>query len=268
MKYSNRILRACSALMFTSLLLIDVACVNQSGDTPMDTTATQYNQSTGYFKTLLVIGDDRSGSTTDIRKLTREDYVYLINAIGQKGGGTVAVSLIGNPKAESREPYIMNLSTLHNITPFDPKDTRLTLTQKGQLKNANEKITKENETLIQQNSTTMEEFISNSVQPAILNYKALGADMTDLDDALARINTLINEPQYKEYDKIIIALISDGKNQPKSKIMDITSKITNQKAELYLVGWETSTDCFKDLNFHILSAKDGLFENINNLKIN
>ncbi len=70
-----------------------------------------------YFKTLLVIGDDRSGSTGDIRKLEQTDYENLLQIIGEKGGGTVAVLLIGNPMPQSRQPYFLNLPILENITP-------------------------------------------------------------------------------------------------------------------------------------------------------
>jgi len=218
-----------------------------------------------YFKTLLVIGDDRSGSTNDIRKFSEDDYRLLLSSVAKKGGGTVAVSLIGNPKPESKEPYSFFAEHLENIEAFDPKDSRLTLTQRGAIKAKNDKILEKNRLILEQTDKKITDFIHTTLVPNIINYKASGNDFTDLEDALSRINTLINEQQYQNYDRIIVALASDGVNQPGRTKLPISGKIHNAKTEVYLIGWETQTNCFDVKSIEKLSEKSELLNIISNL---
>lgn len=219
-----------------------------------------------YFKTLLVIGDDRSGSTSDIRKLTEDNYRSLISAVGEKGGGTVAICLIGNPKPQSREPYILELTSLENLTYYDPKDPNLTLSQKGAIKAKNDKIISENQRIVATMSNKIDKFINSYIKPNLIDYHPSGPDQTDLDDAISRINTIINESHYQSYDKIIVALLSDGVNQPSAGIKTISQSLKNTMADLYLVGWQTATSCFEVKKMDKLSVKDALIMNISNLK--
>lgn len=248
-----------------TILLASVA-ISCSSPAPKPESPLSKNTTTSYFKTLLVIGDDRSGSTSDIRKLTADDYQTLISAIGQKGGGTVAVCLIGNPTPQSREPYLISLSSLENIKPFDPKSQELTLTEKGHLKKINEDAARANKVILDKQQTEILDFIENTIKPNIIDYAPSGKDNTDLNDAISRISTLINEPQYKDYDKIIVALISDGKNEPASKEKTIGATLSGRTSDIYLVGWETDINCFTGQPISQMSSKDGFIENIKNLK--
>lgn len=246
------------ALVFATIILI--SCNNQTQ------TTTAVSDQPAYFKTLIVIGDDRSGSTTDIRKLDSIDYQTIISSIAKKGGGAVAVCLIGNPQPQSKEPYIIYLEPLEIPKAFDPKDTELTLSQKGAFKINNEKIIAKNNLILSEVQTKTTHYIKHTLIPNIINYKASGADFTDLDDAFTRINTLINETQYKDFERIIVAILSDGKNQPGIKSKPITAKINHPKAEIFLVGWKTGTECFEGLTIENLSEKSGLINIITNLK--
>jgi Mg-chelatase subunit ChlD len=100
----------------------------------------------------------------------------------------------------------------------------------------------------------------------VVEYRPSGNDHTDLNDALRRINILCNEPQYRDYEKIVVALLSDGKNQPRNNTVEpIVEELTNAKIQLLLVGWDQPVTCFKNTKPEILSSKNGIFEIINNL---
>lgn len=219
-----------------------------------------------YFTTLLVIGDDRSGSTGDIRKLTFEDYQLLAENIGAKGGGALGICLIGNPHPQSREPYVLSLAHLEKLTPYNPRDTKLTLTEKSRIKIFNEKVLKANHDILVSQPEMIRSFLNTKITPNILNYKPTGTDNTDIDDALKRINTLVNEPLYKNFDRIIVALVCDGKNQPGKHLVPVTAQLNHPKIELFLIGWDSSADCFKNAKYSMLSSKDALIEIIKNLK--
>jgi len=219
-----------------------------------------------YKKTLLVIGDDRSGSTSDIRKLTEEDNIDLFNAVNEKGGGTVAVCLIGNPVAQKREPYMLALRPLEKVHQYDPKNTDLTLTEKSRIKLQNDKIIEANRQALQNNLNSITNFTGNTIKPNIIDYTPAGIDHTDLDDAINRINTLVNEPGYKDYDNIIVVMVSDGRNQPGKGEKPVTGELNHPKAKVYLVGWETATSCFGSSAIEKFSGKDGMINEIKNLK--
>jgi hypothetical protein len=218
-----------------------------------------------HYKTLLIIGDDRSGSTSDIRKLTAEEYQMLFESVAKNGGGAVAVCLIGNPLPQSREPFILPLASLENPIPYNPKDTRLTLSQKKVIRKKNAAIAENNQQKLNQNKTAIGDFLAKEINPKVVEYRPSGKDYTDINDALRRINILCNEPQYRDYDKIVVALLSDGKNQPRdNRVEPIVEQLNNTRIQLLLVGWNQPTECFKDIKPEILSSKNGIFEIINN----
>jgi len=219
-----------------------------------------------YTKTLLVIGDDRSGSTSDIRKLTEEDYKTLFNAVNEKGGGTVAVCLIGNPQAQNREPYMLSLTPMKKVQAYNPKDTHLTLTEKSRIKLQNDKIIEANQQAMQANSENISDFIGDPVKKNILDYHPAGVDHTDLDDAIRRINTLVNEPGYSKYDNIIVVMVSDGCHQPGKGERPISASLAHPKAKVYLVGWETPLTCFGSAQINQFSSKDAMITEVKNLK--
>ena len=264
MKMNKLILKTNILFLFLSLYITGCS----SPVKPAGQQANSVGTSEIYFKTLLVIGDDRSGSTSDIRKLTSDDYRTLIESVGTKGGGSVAVCLIGNPKPQSREPYFLPLGTLEKITPYDVKSNDLTLTQRGQLKIANDKIIARNQEIIRGQAKNITDYLNSKINQNIIAYTSPpGRDQTDINDAVGRINTLVHEPQYDGYDKIIVVLLSDGKNEPiGNKVITISNKIKHPLVEFYLVGWETAITCFEGRKVNMMSSKDGFIEIIKNLK--
>lgn len=236
-----------------------------TGQTTSDPTNSD-SVSVKYSKTLLIIGDDRSGSTGDIRKLRGDDYKELFSAISEKGGGAVAVSLIGNPQAQNREPYMLTLNNLEKIQPYDPRDTHLTLTEKSRIKLQNDRIIEANQKALEDNLIKINTFVTSTITNNIINYIPSGVDHTNLDDALSRMNTLINEPLYRDYENIIVVLVSDGRNQPGNGERPITSKLTHPSAKVFLVGWEKDKSCFETAAIEEFSSKDGMIQLIKNLK--
>lgn len=263
MKKTDLIIK--SNILFLFLCLYISGCSNPGK--PAGQLVNAVGPNDGYFKTLLVIGDDRSGSTSDIRKLTGEDYRILMESIGSKGGGAVAVCLIGNPKPQSREPYVLSMGILENLAIYDSRSNDLTLTKRGQLKNVNDKIRDRNQEFLKGQTKKITEFLNAKISPNVIAYAPLGKDQTDLNDAVGRINTLVHEPQYDGYDKIIVVLLSDGKNeQTGTTAKPIVNKIKHPQTEFYLIGWETATTCFEGMRISQMSSKDGFLEIIKNLK--
>lgn len=250
-----------SAFVITGFILGSCGSGTETGQGTEDIANTS-----NYFKTLLVIGDDRSGSTNDIRKLTEQDYKTLFNAVSEKGGGAVAVSLIGNPLAQNREPWLLSLQALEKTQPYDPNDTKLTLTEKSGIKLKNDKTLEANKSSFQANLGKINNFVDSIIKQNVILYKPQGIDHTNLNDAIGRINTLINEPGYRDYENIIVVFVSDGRNQPGSGERPITSKLTHPATKVFLVGWETSDSCFEVKTIDKFAAKEGMIEVIKNLK--
>ncbi len=219
-----------------------------------------------YKKTLLVIGDDRSGSTSDIRKLTEEDYKTLFSAVNEQGGGTVAVCLIGNPLPQSREPYILTLDNQQNIQQYDPRNTQLTLTEKSRIKLSNDKIIADNDKVLASNENKITKFIVENILTNIIHYKPSGIDHTDLDDAINRIDVLLHEPQFNDYEQLLVVFVSDGHHQPGKGNRPITQTLEMDRANVLLVGWETPDTCFRVQKIEKFSSKDGMINLIRNLK--
>jgi len=63
---------------------------------------------TGQCKTLIVIGDDRSGSANVIRRLTEDEYSKIMNIINDKGCGVMSIVLIGNPKPGAQKLFCLH----------------------------------------------------------------------------------------------------------------------------------------------------------------
>lgn len=219
-----------------------------------------------HCKTLLVVGDDRSGSASEIRRLEIDDYKQMMTTICEKGGGAFASVIIGNPDPQNKQTFrkTFDLQKQHK-----EKIKGATLSQDEQVNNENKKIDAENQQLLAANAAKCEDFC-NIINANVINYKPANKDLTDINDALAHINTLINEPTYSDYDNIVVTLFCDGVNQPKSsKVEPITVKLESQKSfTLYLIGWKDRSIFDYIPNKAFFDSKDGLIETLKKLSCN
>ena len=63
-------------------------------------------------KIMIILGDDRSGSSQSIQKLNKEDYQNIINVINENGNGYFTSTIIGNPAPNSKEIFRLKVSAL------------------------------------------------------------------------------------------------------------------------------------------------------------
>jgi len=212
-------------------------------------------------KIMIILGDDRSGSSQSIKKLDKEDYENVINIINENGNGYFASTIIGNPSPNSTEIFRLKVSALkpyeNILTSENP-----TLTEQAKQKKHNEKIKAKNEKVKQKNASRLSKFLDNTLQNSILGYKPhKGNDITNIDLAFDHINKLLKEPNIDDYDKIIVALFTDGVNEPKrsGKIEKIKNELQlTDNAELYLVGWK-DTSVFNGMDINQFEGKEGFF---------
>lgn len=210
-------------------------------------------------KVLIVVGDDRSGSTTAIRKFDTSDYRQLFHLIQQYGGGTLAVEIIGNPQPQHRQPFTYFIKPAHPLYQFDPRDPNYTLTQKKIMNLKNDSLNQLNQAIIRENLNKIEEYLSE-IQNNVINYVPAGGDHTDINSSFSYINKLINEPTYNQYDKVFIIVCSDGIHQPRSKVEPITEKLQAGRAEVLLLGWETDKQAIESPKVNEFAEKRGLME--------
>lgn len=212
-------------------------------------------------KIMIILGDDRSGSSESIQKLSKEDYENLINIISENGNGYFTSTIIGNPAPNAKEIFRVKISALkpyeNILTSENP-----TLTEQAKQKKHNEKIKRKNESIKKKNQNRINSFLSKTLQQNILDYTPYNnKDITNINLAFQHINKLLKEPKIDDYDKIIVALFTDGVNEPNrsGKIENITNQIElTDNAELFLVGWKDSS-VFEDLDINEFEGKEGFF---------
>lgn len=251
-------------ILFISVVIF-ASCNNNSNEQttqPVATTDTEVP----HCKTLLVIGDDRSGSTTDIRRLEVDDYKQMMTTVCEKGGGAFACVIIGNPDPQNKQTFRKTFDLQHS---HKAKTKGATLSQDEKVMHDNEKIDAENQSILAANAAKCDEFCK-IINDAFINYKPANKDLTDINDALLHIKTLINEPTYSDYDNIIVALFCDGVNQPHgSKVEPITVKLESSKSfTLYTIGWKDLTTFADVPNKGAFDSKDGLIETLKKLSCN
>jgi len=212
-------------------------------------------------KIMIILGDDRSGSSQSIKKLDADDYKTVIDIINENGNGYFASTIIGNPAPNATEIFRLKISALkpyENIITSDHP----TLTEQAKQKKHNEKIKAKNEKIKKKNASRLNKFLSQTLEKSIMAYKPYkGNDITNIDLAFNHINKLLKEPNIDDYDKIIVALFTDGVNEPKrsGKIVDIENKLQlTDNAELYLVGWK-DTSVFDGMEINEFEGKEGFF---------
>lgn len=210
---------------------------------------------------ILIIGDDRSGSTKNQRQLSEEEYKSIIENYINKYSGVVAVRVIGNPAAQNLEFFRYKPKPTYIVPDLNSiaKKYNLTLTNRALAKKDIDALKKKNDSIANLNSKGINQFIV-SINNSILNYKPNGKDLTDINDFLDHLNVLINEPQYKG-KKIDIILQSDGVHDANKK--PVTTIKFEMPVRLFLIGWKNKT-IFQGskLITNYYESKEGLLESI------
>jgi len=103
---------------------------------------------------MIVLGDDRSGSSQGIQKLNKEDYAAIIDVINENGSGYFTSTIIGNPAPNSKEIFRVKVSKLKQyeniLTSEHP-----TLTEQAKQKKHNEKIKAKNAKVKKKNASRL-----------------------------------------------------------------------------------------------------------------
>ena len=208
-------------------------------------------------KSLLIIAEDRSGSTTDHRKLNENDYLKIFNQFQENANGQMAVRVIGNPAPAEREFFMLPIKGQKQFKVI-PKDALMS--QKGKLRKLNEEIAIENIQISKNNLTAIKGFIANNVTKHILNYKPhKNKDITNIQDALHHLELKVHEPTFRNYDNINILIVSDGIHDAtklKNKLVFNPEVTTN----LFLIGWKDKS-VFKNIsNVESFESVNGFIE--------
>lgn len=212
-------------------------------------------------KIMFVLGDDRSGSSQSIQKLNKEDYKAVIDIINENGNGYFTSTILGNPAPNSKEIFRLKVSALKPYENILTSDNP-TLTEQAKQKKHNEKIKAKNSKIKKKNESRLNTFLSKTLETSILGYKPYkGKDITNIDLAFDHINKLLKEPNIEDYDKIIVALFTDGVNEPvrSGKIEPIKNQLElPDNAELYLIGWKDAS-IFSGIEINQFEGKEGFF---------
>jgi len=232
-------------LFFFPILLLLNSCEtkNQSVNSDNSVSATKGVDATDELyvaenskicSSLFIIAEDRSGSTSEHRKLSKEDYNNLCEAFYSKYHGQIAVRVIGNPAPNEREFFILNLDQPKKYIEISEEAL---MSEKGKLRKQNEGIKKENLELYEVNKSKINQFIQDKVEKHVVKYTPhLKKDVTNIEDALKHIETKVNEPTFLDFNKIHILIISDGVHDA-TKLKMALSFNPNRQVNLFLVGW-------------------------------
>jgi len=141
-----------------------------------------------------------------------------------------------------------------------------TLTQRSMLQSKNKSIDQENDHIKSNNLKKIADF-KKIISQNVTSYKPADKDLTDIDAAFDQINTVINESIYQSYDNIIVAILSDGINQPHSSKVETINKRLNcsRKFSLYTIGWLDQSIFNNISNREKLASKDDLIRTLENL---
>ena len=247
-------------LVFTLLTITLISCEGDRKDTKKTDQKTNEivtqttTQKVADCKSLLIIAEDRSGSTTDHRKLTAQDYKKIITQFQEKYSGQVAVRVIGNPAPEEREFFTLVIEPQNPYKEI-PKDAKMSI--KGKLRKDNKKIETENQTIIAKNKHAISNFVASKVNQHVLNYKPYkNRDLTNIEDALHHIELKIKEPTFKSFDKIQVLIVSDGKHDA-TKLKEKMHFQPTQNLDLFLIGWLDQSVFSNVTNIDSFESVDG-----------
>ena len=211
---------------------------------------------------LLVIGDDRSGSTNANRKLTREEYEVIINDFIKNSCGVVAVRVIGNPKDDNLEFHRLQIAPCYKKIILD-KSGDPTLTEIANNKKLNLEIENINDSIRNSNKEKLTAFL-DKIEENVIKYKKAGKDLTDINDVFYHLETIVNETAFKMSKSITVVLLSDGVHDAnKEKVKKLGFE---RPVRIQLVGWKDksvfSTDQSEITSYE---SKEGLIEAAKNL---
>jgi hypothetical protein len=245
------------------LLILMSACKEHESQTTDTKVISVENQPK--CESLLIIAEDRSGSTSDHRKLTQEEYLKLFQTFNSKFSGQIAVRVIGNPAPEEREFYSVSLKSLQLFEKMknDPTYDERILTNRR-----NFEIDSINQEVLSENQDKIEKQMMPLVEKHIIGYKPyLKSDKTNIKDPLEHILTKIEEPTFKNYKRIDVLIISDGLDDvnPKNSIISFKTSIP---VHLYLVGWQDKKIFEGIHNIETFESFNGFVDYYNKLECN
>lgn len=201
---------------------------SQTGDVPLPTLT-----SNEACQTLLVIMEDRSGSTNDHRKFTEQDYQSLAGHFAREHSGTIALRAIGNVAPQDREFFRLKFPPLFDalLVPGDE-----TLSEKGKVVRQNKRIASINDSLRQANLAKVAGLM-HTIKNKIIGYRPAGKDLTDVAEALTHLNAIVNEATFKNYQNVVVVLASDGKHDA-SRVTLKGLFSPARPVDMYLIGWK------------------------------
>jgi hypothetical protein len=207
---------------------------------------------------LLLIADDRSGSTTkgtQPARFSEQDYRKLLQVFLDRGyTGQFAIRIIGNTPHSGFEEALSFESRY--LTLIIPPDTPLT--PKAKMRCINQKIEDTNRVIVDRSKKKVEDYVKRIIVPKAINYKPNGLDQTDIFSALRDIEMKLNIAD--GFNKIIVVVMSDGQDSNKKKLKLETKMPIN----LILIGWPLDNNIKDQKEIHLGSADDFVtwFKNI------
>jgi hypothetical protein len=261
----NIFMRKKISLVLTIIIFLLISCNNTDTKKHIGKTITNPETSTkvkfptiNQCKSLLIIAEDRSGSTQDHRKLSEEDYGKLLHQFTKNNYGQIAIRIIGNPPPAEREFFILRIDPLKKYKPVPPKSAKMSV--RAAIISHNKKINKENKEIIVKNDNKINNFIKDIIKPKIIQYKPYrNKDITNIKDALEHLQIKTSESIFSSYDNIDVLLISDGKHDA-SKLKSPLNFEPKNPVNLYLIGWKENKDVFKVKNIEEYDSFDSFIE--------
>lgn len=169
---------------------------------------------------MIVIGDDESIST---RSFPRLDTTYIRGLLDPllATGGTMVVYKIGNPSDQAGFR-----TTFLSIPEIDPE---LLMSRQVEVKRKEANTKKQNELSVRKLLNEVQQFVFND---------SLRHVNTDLIGFFGKVDVLMNEPQYSDYQKYVL-VVSDGIQSINNHDTPARYKFKHTAFNLCLCGWKT-----------------------------
>ncbi len=203
-------------------------------------------------RVLMVIMEDRSGSTAENRKLTVDDYRRIAERFADRFSGVIAARVIGNPAPEDRNFFRFEVPAPR---PYKEVPEGATLSERAKVKQRNQEIAAENRRRREEARARLGEWLQR-VEQRIVQYKPVGRGVTDIRDALIHLDGLIAEPTFRNYDQVVVVLLSDGVHDADRKPVEGLFR-PRRPVILNLIGWENPEVFGSDVDVQQFESKDG-----------